>query len=156
MKAKRCSKRHAVTVAGMRLVLMATLAAATAGIDTAHGRVESIAFKPVTVGEKRALHVEVEFRPAGTVTPIVVPTKWGGAAHLEGRTQNLKVLTPGASLENSTDPGENKLHAWACERVELAYDMVPYGIGPRGCVIWRGRESESRRVAGRVHRASWR
>ncbi len=77
------------------------------------------------MGEKRAFHVQVRFRTKETVTRIVVPTSWGGASSLLGQTQNLKVLTPGATIEDVANAGEEKLHARAGERVELAYDIVP-------------------------------
>jgi predicted metalloprotease with PDZ domain len=114
------------TVAAL-LVFMAITAAHATAIDSAQGKVRAISFRfhPVTISEKRAFHVEVRFRAAEQLTAIRVPTKWGGALHLEGQTQNLKVLTQGATLEDSADPGEKRLLATPGERVELAYDIVP-------------------------------
>jgi hypothetical protein len=99
-----------VKVAVMLFVFMATAAVTAAEADSTHGRVRSIVFRfqPVTIGEKRAFHVEVQFRALGAVTAIAVPTRWGGAPHLESQTQNLKVVTPGATLEGGADPGEKK------------------------------------------------
>jgi predicted metalloprotease with PDZ domain len=127
MNAGRCLKRPAVKVAVMLFVFMATAAVTAAEADSTHRRVRSIVFRfqPVTIGEKRAFHVEVQFRALGAVTAIAVPTRWGGAPHLESQTQNLKVVTPGATLEGGADPGEKKLHARPDERVELAFDIVP-------------------------------
>jgi predicted metalloprotease with PDZ domain len=98
-----------------------------AEIGPARGKIRSIAFRfqPFALGDKRTFHVEVRFRAAEPVTSIAVPTRWGGAAHLEGQTQNLKVLTPGATLQDSADPGEKKLHARVGQQVKLAYDIVP-------------------------------
>ena len=126
MNAGRCLKRTAVKVAAMLIVFMATMAAAADESNSAHIQVRSIAFRfqPVMIGEKRAFHVDVRFRAVGAVTGIVVPTRWGGAPHLERQTQNLKVLTAGATLEG-TDPVEKKLHALPNEWVELAFDIVP-------------------------------
>lgn len=127
MNAERFSKGSMVKIVAMLLLFMATTVAPAEAIDSAHSRVRSITFRfqPVTIGEKRAFHVEVLFRAAEQVTVITVPTRWGGAPHLEGQTQNLKVLTQGATLEDSADPGEKKLHARPGERVELAYEIVP-------------------------------
>jgi predicted metalloprotease with PDZ domain len=85
----------------------------------------SFAFRPVVIGDKRAFHVTVRFRVADAVTPLVVPTRWGGAEHLENQTQNLKVVTPGATLEPGADPGRRDLHARAGQMVQVEYDMAP-------------------------------
>jgi len=119
---------QAVTVkAAVAILLCAAMAASALGSDSAHGGVRSISYRflPVTIAEKRAFHVEVRFRAVEAVTGIAVPARWGGAADLHRQTQNLKVLTPGATLEDSADPGEKKLHARPGEQVELEYDMVP-------------------------------
>lgn len=82
-------------------------------------------FQPVLVGQKRAFHVEVSFRATRAVTPIVVPTGWGDAPHLEGQTQNLKVLTSGATLVAGAKFGVKELHARPGQRIVLGYDIVP-------------------------------
>jgi predicted metalloprotease with PDZ domain len=82
-------------------------------------------FQSVTVSDKRAFHVEERFRVTQAVTKIVVPTSWGSASHLEEQTQNLKVLTSGAILEDSGHLGEKQLHARPGQQVKLAYDIVP-------------------------------
>jgi predicted metalloprotease with PDZ domain len=127
MRTERFLKLSIVTVAAAFLVFMAATETYAAAIDSAQNRIKSISFRfqPVTIGEKPAFHVEVRFRAAELVTAIKVPTRWGGAPHLEGQTQNLRVLTPGATLEDSADPGVKKLHARPGERVELVYDIVP-------------------------------
>ena len=82
-------------------------------------------FQSVTVSEKRAFHVEERFRVTQAVTRIVVPTSWGSASYLEEQTQNLKVLTSGAILEDNGHLGEKQLHARPGQQVKLAYDIVP-------------------------------
>jgi predicted metalloprotease with PDZ domain len=131
MNVERFSKGHEVKIAVMLLVFLATMVAPAVAIDSAQGRIGSIAFRfqPVTVGEKRAFHVEVRFRATERMTTITVPKSWGGAPHLEGQTQNLKVLTQGPTLEDSADPGEKRLNARPGERIELAYDIVPLQTG---------------------------
>jgi predicted metalloprotease with PDZ domain len=131
MNAEKVSKIPVVKIAAMLLVFMAMTVAPAEAIESAQGRVRSIAFRfqPITIGEKRAFHVEVRFRTAEQVTAIRVPARWGGAQHLEGQTQNLKVLTHGVTLEDSADPGEKMLHARPGERVKLAYDIVPLQTG---------------------------
>ena len=105
------------------------LIAATAAAETQRpsGLKEPITFRfhPVSVGQKRAFHVEVRFRVARAVTPIVVPTSWGDAPHLEGQTQNLKILTSGAMLVAGAKLGLKELHARPGQQVALAYDIVP-------------------------------
>ncbi|HMH11899.1 MAG TPA: hypothetical protein VK578_02215 [Edaphobacter sp.] len=115
-----------VTAATMLLFLVAACPASLEANST-HRRISSIAyrFKPITIGEKRSFHVELRFRAVDAVTTIVVPTRWGGAAHLEGQTQNLTALTPGARLEKSVDPGSQKLDAPPGKEVLLSYDIVP-------------------------------
>lgn len=127
MNAERFSMSSVLKTAVILLAFLTATVATAAANDSAQGRIRSIAFRfqPVTIGEKRAFHVEVRFRAAEQVTAISLPTRWGGAPHLEGQTQNLKVLTHGATLEDSADPGEKMLHARPGERVELAYDIVP-------------------------------
>jgi len=127
MNVERFSKVPEVKIAVMLLVFLATMVAPAGAIDSAQGRIRSITFRfqPVTIGEKRAFHVEVLFRAAEQVTAIRVPTRWGGAPHLEGQTQNLRVMTQGATLEDSADTGEKELDTRPGERVKLAYDIVP-------------------------------
>jgi predicted metalloprotease with PDZ domain len=123
---KPATRKTSLVKLGAALLLV-VIVTATAGSQQGGGRVPSITFRfrPITVGEKRAFHVEVRFRAADAITTIVVPTSWGSAEHLEGQTQNLKVLTPGATLESGADPGEKKLRAKPEEWVDLAYNMVP-------------------------------
>ncbi len=130
MYAERFLKGRAVKIALMILVFVSTTVP-TGAIESAQGRPRSIIFRfrPITIGEKRAFHVEVRFRASDQVTAIRVPTRWGGAPHLEEQTQNLKVLTHGATLEDGADPGEKKLQARPGERVKLAYDIVPLQTG---------------------------
>ena len=110
-------------------MIIAVLIAVPAAAQTqAPGSLEGpIAFRfhPVSVGQKRAFHVEVSFRAPGAVTRIVVPTSWGDAPHLEGQTQNLKVLTSGATLVAGAKLGVKELHARPGQHVALAYDIVP-------------------------------
>lgn len=87
-------------------------------------------FAPVRVGDKQALHVDVQFEADGPVTTLLVPTAWGSATHLEGQTQHLRVVTADASLAPAAAgpgaaAGERLLHARAGERIELEYDVVP-------------------------------
>lgn len=69
--------------------------------------------------------MEVHFRVWQALTQIVVPTSWGGASDIKGQTQNLKVLTSGAVLEDGRDPGLKILHAVPGKWVEIDYDIVP-------------------------------
>src|ERR1700722_4681064 len=116
-----------MTAVTMLLFLVAACVPVSLEASSMHCRISSIAcrFKPITMGEKRSFHVEVRFRPVDPVTTMVVPTRWGGAAHLEGQTQNLMSLTPGAGLEKSGDPGSEKLDAPPGKEVVLSYDIVP-------------------------------
>lgn len=116
-----------VTAATMLLFLTAACVPTSLEANSMHSRISSIAyhFKPITIGEKRSFHVELRFRAVDPVTTIVVPTRWGGAAHLEGQTQNLTALTPGTRLERSVDPGSQKLVAPPGKEVLLSYDIVP-------------------------------
>ena len=127
VKVRQGRVRPGVKLAAVLALLLGTLAVTAAKAEAPGKRVESIAFRfqPIATGEKRALHVEVRFRAPGATTPILVPTSWGGAPNLEGQTQNLKVLTPGATLEDSADPGKKTLHTRPGERVALAFDIVP-------------------------------
>ncbi len=118
-------KRSAVKSVAIFLGLAALRAAANAEPQGTGMRSITFRFQPITMGEKRAFHVETHFRTFAPVTTIIVPTRWGGAPHLEGQTQNLRVLTAGATLEDGADPGQKKLHFRARERVGLAYDIVP-------------------------------
>lgn len=107
------------------LVVIAAIAAAeTQPPGSLEGPI-TFRFQPVSVGQKRAFHVEVSFRATREVTPIVVPISWGDAPHLEGQTQNVKVLTPGATLVAGAKLGLKELHARSGQRVALAYDIVP-------------------------------
>lgn len=76
------------------------LVVASAAAQTPDGPKGPITFRfhPAVAGQKRAFHVEVSFRATQAITPIVVPTSWGDAPHLEAQTQNLKVSTSGATL----------------------------------------------------------
>lgn len=85
----------------------------------------SFAFRPEVMGGKRALHVTVRFQAADAVTALVVPTRWGGAEHLEKQTENLKVVTPGATVEADADAGRRDVRARAGEMVQVEYDLVP-------------------------------
>ncbi len=83
-------------------------------------------FQPEMLNGRYAFHVEESFRARQAETEIVVPSHWGGAAHLEGQTQNLKLQAPGATLTgHPTDAGDKLLHALPGQRVELSYDIVP-------------------------------
>src|SRR5215472_6894264 len=106
------------------VVLPAIAAAQAQPSDSLKGPIV-FRFQPATVSQKRAFHVEVSFRAPGAVTPIVVPISWGDAPHLEGQTQNLKVLTSGATLVAGAKLGVKELHARPGQRVALAYDIVP-------------------------------
>jgi len=78
------------------------------------------------VNGRNAFHVIETFRVQQPETQLVVPTHWGGAPHLEGQTQNLKIVSPGATLSNQpTDAAQKVLHARAGQLVELIYDIVP-------------------------------
>lgn len=110
------------------LLVAATMPSiASPGVVKPSSRVTAISFRfePATIGDKKSFHVQVRFRASEAVTSIVVPSSYGGAAHLEGQTQNLKVLTSGATLEDDAEPGEKKLHAHTGDRIELTYDIVP-------------------------------
>ena len=123
----KCSGGSVVKGSALLLLFMMTSLSTTAKAGTGNAPEASITyrFEPVTINEKPAFHVRVRFRTAGPVTAIVEPTRWGSAQHLDGQTQNLKVLTPGATLEDSAELGRKELHARPNERVELAYDIVP-------------------------------
>lgn len=54
-----------------------------------------------------------------------MPTRWGGASHLDAQTQDVKVSTPGATLAAGPDQSERELHARPGRQVVLAYDIVP-------------------------------
>lgn len=85
-----------------------------------------VRFEPVIVSGRNAFHVTESFRAAQADTDIIVPTHWGGAAHLEDQTQNLKIDSPGAILTNHReDAGHKVLRARPGERIELSYDIVP-------------------------------
>jgi predicted metalloprotease with PDZ domain len=106
--------------------IIVLLVAATAFLGTQpNGTAESITFRfhPITVEKNNAFHVEVRFRARLAVTRIVVPTSWGSASHLEAQTQNLKVVTSGATLENNA--GQKELHARPGTLVALTYNIVP-------------------------------
>jgi predicted metalloprotease with PDZ domain len=82
-------------------------------------------FRRIQVNGRCAFHVNESFRVLSPETEILVPTHWGGAAHLEDQTQNLKVDSPGATLsDHSTEHGAKLLHAHAGQRVDLSYDIV--------------------------------
>jgi predicted metalloprotease with PDZ domain len=106
------------------VLVVGSAAAQTQAPDSPKGPI-AFRFHPVLVGQKRAFHVEVSFRARQAITPIVVPTSWGDASHLEAQTQNLKVLTSGATLVVGANLGLRELHARPGQRVELAYDIVP-------------------------------
>ena len=107
------------------LVLVVASAAAQAQApDSPKGPI-TFRFHPVSVGQKRAFHVEVSFQATQAITPIVVPTSWGDAPHLEGQTQNLKVLTSGATLVAGAKLGFEELHVRPGQQVALAYDITP-------------------------------
>ena len=107
------------------LVLVVTSAAAQAQTpDRSKGPI-TFRFHPALVGQKRAFHVEVSFRAAEAITPIIVPTSWGDAPHLEAQTQNLKVLTSGATLVAGANLGLRELHARPGQQIALAYDVIP-------------------------------
>lgn len=75
---------------------------------------------------RNAFHVIETFRARQPETEIVVPTHWGGAAHLEDQTQNLRTDSPGATLLNQpTDATQKVLQARPGQRIELSYDIVP-------------------------------
>jgi len=114
-----------VKLATTILVLIAATAAAETQPPSSLKEPITFRFHPVSVGQKRAFHVEVRFRVARAVTPIVVPTSWGDASHLEGQTQNLKILTSGATLVAGAKLGLKELHARPGQQVALAYDIVP-------------------------------
>ena len=83
-------------------------------------------FQPVMVNGRKAFHVIEHFRIRQPETGIVIPKHYGGAAHLEGQTQNLKVNSPGATLtDQPTDSGEKLLQARPNQCIELSYDIVP-------------------------------
>ena len=106
------------------VLVVGSAAAQTQAPDSPKGPI-AFRFHPVLVGQKRAFHVEVSFRATQAITPIVVPTSWGDASHLEAQTQNLKVLTSGATLVVGANLGLRELQARPGQRVELAYDIVP-------------------------------
>lgn len=85
-----------------------------------------IRFEPVTVSGRNAFHVIESFTSQRPETEIIVPTHWGGAAHLEDQTQNLRILSRGAILTNdATEPSRKLLRSRPRERIELSYDIVP-------------------------------
>jgi predicted metalloprotease with PDZ domain len=97
------------------------------GHAPSHDEVASITYRfaPVMVEGRNALHVVETFRARQAETEIVIPEHWGGAAHLENQTQNLKLDTPGATLtDDPKDAGGKLLHARPGERIELSYDIV--------------------------------
>ena len=64
-------------------------------------------FQPVAINGRAAFHVVESFRALQPETEIVVPTHYGGAAHLEAQTQNLRLDSPGATLTaHPADAGE--------------------------------------------------
>ena len=86
----------------------------------------TVRFVPVFVSGRDAFHVIESFRVVQPETEIIVPTHWGGAAHLEDQTKNLKIDSPGATLtDHPQDAGHKLLHARTGERIELSYAMVP-------------------------------
>jgi predicted metalloprotease with PDZ domain len=85
-----------------------------------------VRFEPTMVKGRNAFHVIETFRARQPQTEIVVPTHWGGAAHLEDQTQNLRIGSTGATLTNHpTDAAQKVLHARPGQRIELSYDIVP-------------------------------
>jgi predicted metalloprotease with PDZ domain len=109
------------------LAFASTWVLGSAQIRAADQRTPSIVFqfRPIQVNGRSAFHVNESFRVQKSETEIIVPTHWGGAAHLEGQTQNLKVDSPGATLtDDSKDAGEKLLHAHVGQRVDLSYDIV--------------------------------
>jgi predicted metalloprotease with PDZ domain len=83
-------------------------------------------FEPITVNGRNAFHVMEAFRTQQRETQISVPTHYGGAAHLEDQTQNLKTDSRRATLTNDPgDLGHKLLHARPGDRIELSYDIVP-------------------------------
>lgn len=106
------------------VLVVASAAAQAQAPDRPKGPI-TFRFHPLLVGQKRAFHVEVSFRATQAITPIVVPTSWGDAPHLEAQTQNLKVLTSGATLVVGANLGLRNLHAQPGQQVALAYDMIP-------------------------------
>lgn len=107
--------------------LVLVVASAAAQAQTPDGPKGPITFRfhPAVVGQKRAFHVEVSFRATQAITPIVVPTSWGDAPHLEAQTQNLKVSTSGATLVAGANLGLRELHARPGQQIALAYDIIP-------------------------------
>jgi predicted metalloprotease with PDZ domain len=86
----------------------------------------SFRFRPEMVNGKSSFHVTETFRAWQAETEIVVPTRWGGAPHLEDQTQNLRVDPPDAKLsDHPSDVGEKLLRARPGERITLSYDIVP-------------------------------
>jgi hypothetical protein len=100
---------------------------ATPTIRASDRHIQSIVFqfRRIQVNGRCAFHVNESFRVLSPETEILVPTHWGGAAHPEDRTQNLKVDSPGATLaDHSTEHAAKLLQAHAGQRIDLNYDIV--------------------------------
>ncbi|HET9181482.1 MAG TPA: hypothetical protein VFP59_05065 [Candidatus Angelobacter sp.] len=111
----------AITIAACCLAATPRLHAADKHIPTIIMR-----FEPVMIKGRDAFHVIESFRVQQPETEMVIPTRWGGAAHLEHQTQNLTIDSPGATLtEQPGDAGHKIIHARFGKRVRLSYDIVP-------------------------------
>jgi predicted metalloprotease with PDZ domain len=93
------------------------------------GRAFTWSFAPEKTASGAILHVTVQFRGNSVGSePIEVPIKWAGEK-LDA-ISNLRPLSNGTTIENTSDPGSKVVHYPPNSAVALAYDLSKDWQGP--------------------------
>lgn len=89
------------------------------------GRFISYVIEPKPSDDSLSLDVTVRFRVGGARTiDLVLPSEWEGQKDLYRAIRDLEVVSPGSTLEPTTDPSSRRLRATAGQIVVLHYRVV--------------------------------